>query len=258
MTVLITGASKGIGKDLAFEFAKNGHDLILIARSKEILEEVKSELESKYSIKVKCFDFDLTNTEALKSFLANFHDEVEILVNNAGFGDCSFFPNADIEKNLSIVDLNIKALMQLCHHFSKKFITEKDPKKNYKILNVASIAAFAPGAYMATYYATKAFVLSFTNAIHSELKDKGIHVASLCPGPTHSEFGKEAGVENSLAFKMAMDSKEVAKIAYKDLMKKKRVIITGTQNKFMVGMMKLAPSNLLADMNGKIISKGHF
>jgi uncharacterized protein len=254
MTTLITGASKGIGKELAYEFARHGHDLVLIARSKELLEEMKVDIESKYKNKVSIYDFDLTNQEALKSFLFNFKENIEILINNAGFGDFSFFPEADLDKNLKMVDLNIKSLMHLCHFFSNRFLEENDSNKNYKILNVASIAAFAPGSYMATYFATKAFVLSFSNALHSELKDKKIHVATLCPGATHSDFGKEAGVDNALAFKAAMSSEKVAEITYKDLMKKKRVIITGAQNKFLVSMMKLAPSNLLADMNGKLMS----
>lgn len=255
MTVLITGASKGIGKDLAWEFARNGHDLVLTARSKDLLENLKEEIEDKHQVKVSVYDFDLTSAEARDSFLKNFKEAIEIVINNAGFGDFGLFPEADLNKNLDMVDLNIKALMHFCHHFSNKFLEENDPKKNYKILNVASIAAFAPGAYMATYFATKAFVLSFSNAIHSELKDKGIHVASLCPGATHSEFGKVAKVDSALAFRTAMDAKEVAKIAYKDLMKKKRVIITGMQNKSIVAMMKLTPSAVLADMNGRIMSR---
>lgn len=254
MTVLITGASKGIGKDFAIEFAKNGHDLVLTARSKDLLEQLKEEIETKYKVKVSIYDFDLTNSEARKSFLRGFKESIEILINNAGFGDYAFFPEADIEKNLSMVDLNIKALMHFCHHFSNQFLKENDSVKKYKILNVASIAAFAPGSYMATYFATKAFVLSFSNALHSEFKDKNIHVATLCPGATHSDFGKEAGVENALAFKMAMSSEKVAQIAYSDLMKKKRVIITGAQNKLSVAMMKLAPSGMLADMSKKLMS----
>ena len=254
MTVLITGASKGIGKDLAIEFAKNGHDLVLVARSKDLLEGLKIEIENKYSVNVSVYSCDLTDSTARVEFLNNFNQKIEILINNAGFGDYAFFPEADIHKNLDMVDLNIKALMHFSHHFSNEFLEEKDPKKNYKILNVASIAAFCPGAYMATYYATKAFVVSFTNALQSEFKDKGIHFASLCPGATHSDFGKVAKVDNSLAFKMAMDSDEVARITYKDLMKKKRIIIPGLQNKLIVAMLKLTPSGILADMNGKIMS----
>lgn len=257
MSVLITGASKGIGKDLAYEFAAHGNDLVLIARSKDLLEKIKADIEKKYEVQVSIYDFDLTNHEACKSFLLNFKEDVEVLINNAGFGDFNAFAEADLEKNLSMVDLNIKALMQFSHHFSKKFLEENDSKKNYKILNVASIAAFSPGPYMATYFATKAFVLSFSNALHEELKEHGIHVASLCPGATHSEFGNTAGIKNAIAFKAAMDGKEVAKIAYDDLMKNKRVIVTGLQNKLIVSMMKMTPSSANAKISGKIMAQSN-
>ena len=254
MTVLITGASKGIGKDMALEFAKQGHNLALIARSTELLEELKTNIEKSHPIKVTIYTCDLADDKARRNFLNSFTESIEIVINNAGYGDFAFFADADIDKNLKMVDLNIKALMELCHHFSKKFIIENDPNKNYKILNVASIAGFCPGSFMATYYATKAFVLSFTNALHSEFKTKGIHFASLCPGATHSEFGKEAGVSNSFAFKMAMSGARVAKITYKNLMKNKRIIIPGIRNKLIVAMLKMTPSDKLADMNGQLMS----
>jgi short-subunit dehydrogenase len=255
MTTLITGASKGIGKDLAYEFAAHGHDLVLIARSKDLLEKIKEDIENRFKVQVDIYDFDLTKHEAREKFLFNFKGDIEILINNAGFGDFAAFAEADLEKNLSMVDLNIKALMHFSHHFAQKFIEENDSKKNYKILNVASIAAFSPGPYMATYFATKAFVLSFSNALHEELKVHDIHVASLCPGATHSEFGNVAGIKNAIAFKAAMPGEEVARIAYQDLMKNKRVIVTGIQNKLVVSMMKMSPSSTNAKISGKIMAQ---
>ena len=257
MTVLITGASKGIGKDLAYEFASHGHDLALVARSIKLLEEVKADIESNFQVKVSVYSCDLIDNGARKNFLENFKEKIEILINNAGYGDFSFYPEADIEKNLGMVDLNIKALMHLCHHFSNEFIKEKDPEKNYKILNVASIAAFSPGPYMATYFATKAFVLSFTSALYEELKEHNIHLASLCPGATHSEFGNTANIQNAIAFKAAMEGKEVAQIAYKELMNKKKVIVTGLQNKLLVSMMKMTPSGANAKISGKIMASSY-
>jgi len=253
MTVLITGASKGIGKDLAYEFAKNNNNLVLIARSRELLENIKIDIENKFPVKVSIYDLDLTNKNSLNSFLINFKEEVDIVINNAGFGDFSFFHEADLEKLLSMIDLNIKVLVELSHFFAKKFIK----KGSGKILNIASTAAFCPGPMMATYFATKAFVLSFSEALNAELENKGVLVSCLCPGPTHSDFGKTANVENSLAFKYAMEGSEVAKIAYKQLSTNKAVNIAGTRNKILIFARKFMPSKLIAKINQTILSRSN-
>jgi short-subunit dehydrogenase len=253
MTVLITGASKGIGKDLAYEFAKNNNDLILIARSRELLEKLKIDIENKFPVKVSIYDLDLTNKNSLDAFLNNFQEEVNILINNAGFGDFSFFHEAELEKLLNMVDLNIKALVQLSHFFAKRFVE----KGSGKILNIASTAAFCPGPMMATYFATKAFVLSFSEALNCELENKGVLVSCLCPGPTHSDFSKTANVENSLAFKYAMEGSEVAKIAYKQLITNQAVTIAGTRNKILIFARKFMPGKLIAKINQAILSRSN-
>jgi short-subunit dehydrogenase len=253
MTVLITGASKGIGKELAYEFARNGHNLLLVARSLQLLTEIKDDIEAQYSVAVDVVQLDLCNQDAREIFLENLNHDIEILVNNAGFGDFALFPESELQKNLQMLELNVKALVHFSHFFSSKFINENNSQKQYKILNIASIAGFCPGAFMANYFATKAYVISFSRALYQELKKHKIHVACCCPGATHSDFGKVANVDSAIAFKFAMPAKKVAEITYKDLFKNKNLIITGVQNQFLVGFMKLMPASLLAKMNAKIM-----
>jgi len=247
MTVLITGASFGIGEVLAHKFAKEGHDLILSARTEDKLESLKQELSTKFGIQVSYIALDLSKEEDLQKLVSFSEDkEVEILVNNAGFGDQGYIDECEPEKQMKMIDLNVKALTFLSQAFIKSF---KVKKVRGKILNVASVAAFCPGPMMSTYYATKAYVLSFSRAIAAEAAEFGIQVSTLCPGPTHSEFGKRAGVDNSLAFKMAMSSQTVADICYRELMSGRGTIITGLRNRLLVWLMRITPNFLLMPLN---------
>ena len=177
MVVLITGASYGIGEALATEFAKNGHDLVLTARTETKLAQLKQNLESKFQIKVTTISLDLSKEDEMKLLIEFAEDKnIDLLINNAGFGDQGYIDKSDPEKQMQMIDLNIKALSYLSQSFIKTF---KDKGAKGKILNVASIAAFAPGPMMSTYYASKAYVLSFSRALAAETVDFGIQVSTL-------------------------------------------------------------------------------
>lgn len=252
MATLITGASKGIGAELARVFAENGHDLVLCARSKEALDNLAYELRNRFKINVEVIIKDLTEIKEVKELYQQAKDmDINILVNNAGFGDMGRFHETSVDKQIDMVNLNISALTYLAHQFAKDFIARGEETK---ILNVGSIAAYVPGPLMATYYATKAYVQSLSNALSVEYEDTNLQVSVLCPGATHSDFGRVAGVSNATAFKIAMQSIDVAKIAYKDFMAGKKIIVTGMQNKFLVSLMKFMPRFAGAKVNEQILA----
>lgn len=246
-TVLITGASTGIGYELTRLFAKNGYNLVVVARNKEKLNELKKELSEKYRIKVMVVIKDLSQpTEANELYkeVSAAGIEIDILVNNAAIGNGGLFHQTDIDKDVEMIGLNITLLTTLTKLFLDKMIM----KRSGRILNVASTGAYLPGPCIAVYYATKAYVLSFSEAITSELKDYGISVSTLCPGATATEFAKRAGKQD---FKNAMAAKQVAKIAYNGLMKNKRIIIPGEANKIGVMLSKIIPRAISANIIGK-------
>ncbi|AEB76635.1 SDR family NAD(P)-dependent oxidoreductase [Clostridium botulinum] len=247
-TVLITGASSGIGYELSKVFAKHGYNLILVARSIEKLDKLRNEIIQKYGVGVSVIQKDLSiNSSAEEVFneVNNENIQVDILVNNAGAGVCGEFHEIDYRKDIEIIQLNITSLTILTKLFSKKMI-----KNGYgKILNVASTGAYQPGPYIAVYYATKAYVLSLSEALTNELGEYGITVSTLCPGSTRTNFSKSAG---KAEIKVAMDAKEVAISAYNGLMKSKRVIIPGINNKLAIFLSKLVPGNLSAYFVKKI------
>ena len=252
--VLITGASKGIGKALAEIFAKNGYALILIARSEAALLQLQQELKNKYQSSVKVIAADLAEATAIDRIMDAIQEEaknVEILINNAGYGilkKLTDIPQVDV---VGMLDVNIRALTQLTYRLLPFMVA----KKSGKIMNVASTAAFAPGPYMSIYYATKAYVLRFSEGIREEFSEDGVHVSILCPGVTETEFQKRAGMEEFI-FKnkkmlQAMSAQQVADIAYQGLMNNKRMIVPGAMNKLMRFGMWLFPHALVA----KIISE---
>jgi len=233
MKALITGASTGLGRDFAIALSNMGYDLILVARRKELLETLKEELKTN----VEIIPLDLGSTfNCAKLYEKVKKQDIDILINNAGFGLGGEFVDTDLEKELDMIDLNLKAVHVLTKKFLKDFV-EKD--KGY-ILNVASSAAFQPGPLMATYYGTKAYVYSMTTAIYEELRRKKskVYIGSLCPGPVETDFFKTAKVE----FKVpSLDSKFVVKYALKKMFKRKTVIIPGVFMKLSYYFGKLAP-----------------
>lgn len=245
--VLITGASSGIGKELSFEFAKKGYDLILIARRIQNLKEIKKQIQKKYpNSKIQIMKFDLTKTTQLKK-IKNKHPQIKILVNNAGFGKKEEFYKSNPETNEQMINLNITALTTLTRLYLDVLI-----KNQGKILNVASIASFQPGPYMNVYFATKAYVLSFSEALSEELKQKKVTVTTLCPGPTKTEFDKKAGTK----FKGNIpDAKEVAKYAIKSLFKEKTIAIHPWLFKIIIQLNRILPRALTRKLASIINSK---
>lgn len=249
---LITGASMGIGYELAKLFAKDKRNLILISRNILKLQDVKNEL-SKFNIDIKILALDLKNSEDIQD-LFNYIEanklNINILINNAGIGTFGDFNNIEWKSEEALIDINIKALTKLTKYFLPKVVKEKEGG----ILNVASTAAFCSGPRMATYYASKAYVLNLTEAIYEEYKAAGIKISCLCPGPVKTSFQDKAGIKKSKsAKKYLMDAEEVAKICYKDFYKRKVIIIPGFKNKLLVMGNKLLPRSI----SRKIILKNN-
>ena len=245
---MITGASAGIGKELADIMAADGWDLVLVARRKEALKSMKDELSSKYGRKVFTFPIDLTKSGAavnLNQLLKKNKLTVDALVNNAGFGSNGAFTDLPLKNELEMIDLNIRLLTELTHLLLPQLIASK----NGILLNVASTAGFQPGPYMATYYASKAYVLHFTEAIAEETRKTGLKVSALCPGATKTEFFDVANMQNaSLAkgkFSPMMSARKVAEIGYRGALKGKVVNISGIFNKMLATSVRVSPRFLV-------------
>lgn len=249
MKALITGASSGIGKSIAIELAKKGSDLVLVARRKKRLEELKEELDKlNLNINIKVISNDLSSTfNCIKLYEQLKNENIDIVINNAGFGLAGEFFESNLDRELDMIDLNIKCVHTLTKCFIKDF-----KNKNYGfILNVASIAAFQPGPLMATYYATKSYVYSMTMAINEELRKakSNVYIGCLCPGPVETEFNKVAKVEFAIP---GLASEYVAKYAIKKMFKRKSIIIPGWKIKFTYFLSKISPIKLKLAITYKI------
>lgn len=231
---LITGASSGIGLELASLCAKKKQNLILVARSGNKLQEIKTELERKYAVHVECFAIDLSKPNSAKELYDKTADagyDVTILINNAGFGDHEVFLDSDWQRQQAMVQLNITTLMQLTYLYGNDMRDEGTGR----ILNISSVAAFSAGPYMSIYYATKGFVLSFSLAVAAELKGSGVTVTAICPGPTKTGFESAADMKNSKMFTQffPQTAKSVAKCAYRAMMKGKPLVYHSKATKLM-------------------------
>lgn len=238
MKALITGASSGIGKDIALYLSSLGYDLIVVARRKDRLEELKKECNTN----VKIINLDLSKTDnCYKLYELTKKDKIDILVNNSGFGLCGEFNSTDLDKELEMIDLNIKAL----HILTKLYLKDMIKKDSGYILNVASSAAFAPGPLMATYYSTKSYVFRLSESINEELKqmNSNVHISTLCPGPVDTEFNDVANVK--FAFK-PLTSKYVSKYAIDKMFKNKLIIIPGFSMKCNRILSKVFPDKLIS------------
>lgn len=241
-TALITGASSGIGLELARIFAREGFDLIITARREDRLQDLKQEVTDRYSRDVHIYTGDLAEPEVPEE-LYRFTNQLgivpDVLVNNAGIGDYGFFHESDWEKTATMIDLNIKSLT----HLTRLYLPEMMKKEKSWIMNVASMAAFQPGPLMSVYYATKHYVLALSEALANEGAEHGVVVSALCPGPTKSEFQELANMQKSKLFDMlpVATSKEVAEYGYKALMKGKRVAIYGITGKPLPKLTALLP-----------------
>lgn len=247
MKALITGASSGLGKDMAIELSKRGYDLILVARSKGELEEVQKKLITDSKI----IATDLSSRENFLNLYNQVKDEdIDILINNAGFGVFGNFINTSIDKELSMIDVNVVAVHILTKLFLSDFV-EKD--KGY-ILNVASSAAFTPGPLMAGYYASKSYVLRLTESIYGELckMNSNVYIGCLCPGPVNTNFNNVAGVYFSVK---ALESVDVARYAIKKMFKRTLVIVPGMTMKLCHVLVRFVPSKLLVRITYQIQKK---
>lgn len=253
-TVLITGASSGIGKQMAIKFSQRGYSLLLVARRENLLRELKEELINEYHNDVDYFVCDLSiNPKSVYDYCKDNNIKIDILVNNAGYGDYGKFIDADLDKCLGMIELNNKSLVSLTYYFIK------DMKENGygHILNVGSVASFMPGPYMAVYYATKSFVLSFSMALREELRKDNINVSVLCPGPTKSDFWSVAGGETTAVYDnmFARSSKQAAATGMKIIDNNKPYSIDGLQYKLLINIVRHSPIELATRLVGYIQSK---
>jgi short-subunit dehydrogenase len=244
-TALITGASFGIGLELARIFAREGHNLVLVARSADKLRQLASELEKAHGTRSLILATDLTDPGASAYVLdqtTRANITVDILVNNAGFGQYGRFVDNDLEECLRQIQLNVTTLT----HLTRLYLPEMIERKAGRILNVASTAAFQPGPLMAVYFATKAYVLHFSEAISNELAGTGVTVTCLCPGATATEFHKRANATNMRLLKMvSMDAHTVAEDGYRALMAGKPVIISGFKNWLVAQSVRFSPRRIV-------------
>ncbi len=255
-TALITGSSNGIGLELAKVHASKGDNLVLVARSKDKLEAIKKELESAYKIQVHIIAKDLSLPDAAQEVYnetSQNNIQVDYLINNAGFGDFGMFYETDWNKELQMINLNITTLT----HFTKLYVKDMVKRGNGKIMNVASTAAFQSGPTMAVYYATKAYVLSFSEAVDNEVRDKGVTVTILCPGATESGFQEKAAMQESklVKNKKLVTSKTVAEYGYKAMMKGKTVAIQGFMNSVMANSVRFLPRSVVVSITRSIQDK---
>lgn len=252
---LVTGASSGIGLELARQFAMQHYDLVLVARNRARLMEIGADFQKSYGVNVRISPKDLAHSKApgeLFEELTEAGVKIHTLVNNAGFGGYGEFATSELQHELEMMQLNMVSLTHITKLFLPQIIAAKGA-----VLNVASTAAFQPGPLMAVYFATKAYVLSFSEALAEELATRDVKVSVLCPGPVPSGFQERANLHGSPMLKSAavLDAATVAKIGYDGLQAGKRVVIAGKLNSMMVQSLRLAPRNLVTRMAKKFQEK---
>ncbi|HOY31201.1 MAG TPA: SDR family oxidoreductase [Bacteroidales bacterium] len=247
-TALITGASSGIGLEMARIHASRGGNLVLVARNLKKLEELKSEFELKYSIRVHVIGKDLSVTDSAKEIYEEVRQQnisIDFLINNAGYGDYGLFTDTDWEKEARMLQLNIVTLTQL----TKILLPDMISRGGGKIMNLGSTASFQPVALMTVYAATKAYVLSFSQAIHSELAGKGITVTALCPGLTESGFVDAAAMGDSkMTTKKLPTSREVAEYGYDAMIKGKAIAVHGLKNRLLIFLQRFVSRRMAVEM----------
>ena len=248
-TALVTGASMGIGVDLAECFARDGYDVVLAARSETALRAVAERLAKQHGVKATPIVSDLGVPgagEKLAAAVAAVGLQVDVLVNNAGYGIAGAFDGSDRTRQLGMIDLNDRALVELTHIYWPRMLANR----RGGVLNVASTASFQPGPLMAIYYASKAFVLSFSEALWKEAEGTGVRVSCLCPGPTASNFRERAGTGKTRLAKTGtpMTSASVAEMGYRGWQQNRRVVITGTRNAILARLVPFLPRRAILGM----------
>jgi len=255
-TALITGAAGGIGRELARIHAEKGGSLVLVDRNRNDLLQLKKEIQLNYGTPVHVIKKDLFSADAPKEICEELADQkipVDYLINNAGLGDFGPFAESDWNKQENMINLNVRALTYLTRLFLPDMINQ-----GYgKILNIASTAAFQPGPTMSVYFATKAFVLNFSEAINIEVRSKGITVTALCPGSTDTGFHAAVLDNKPVKLRKLQPAREVAEYGYAAMMEGKSVAIPGLKNKFMAFSVRLLPRSFAAKMAGRIQTRKH-
>ena len=248
LTALITGASGGIGEEIARLFADDGHNLVLVARSMEKLVLLAGELGLGHNVAARVIVSDLARPEAPQEIFDELQAagvRVDVLVNNAGFGSYGPFAETDLRRELELLQVNIVALT----HLTKLFLPAMIERKVGYVMNVASVAAFQPGPLMAVYYASKAYVLSLSEALANETRGTGVVVSALCPGPTATNFVAAAGMERSKLFDRAvMDSRTVAEAGYRGMLAGERVVIPGFKNALVARAVGFLPRGMVMNV----------
>jgi short-subunit dehydrogenase len=243
---LITGASTGIGRELAHIHAEKEGDLVIVARSTDKLEALKSELERKHGIKVYVIAKDLGLPKSPKEIYSEIKQagiEIEILINNAGFGGVGVFHELDYEQHMAMINLNVTSLTAMTRLFLPDFVA----RNSGKILNTSSTASLMPGPLQAVYFATKAYVTSFSNALSEELAHTNVTVTNLMPGATETEFGASSGMDKTAMFKKTASARKVAEAGYNAMQKGKIDVVSGltTAQKIMTSFIPFMPKKLL-------------
>lgn len=246
MRALITGASSGIGRDMARVLAKRGYNLVLVARDEQKLNELAEEIRKENNIEIQVISMDLSIEQNCIDLHRSVKD-VDILINNAGFGDCGNFTRTDLNKELTMIKTNIVAY----HILTKLYLVDMKAKNNGKILNVASIAGFMPGPLMATYYSTKTYVVRLSESIREELKKEklNVQISILCPGPVNTNFNNVANVKFHMR---GANSYDVAKFAIKKLLKGKFYIVPGVDVKLGIFFSHFVPSSFVAKITYRV------
>jgi uncharacterized protein len=254
-TALITGASSGIGLELAHLFARDGYRLVLVARNRSTLRQLGDDLQARYSITVRIEPKDLAHPATPIELYQELQESgivLDVLVNNAGFGGAGAFVDTDWNHEAEMMQVNMVALT----HLTKLFLPQVRAREGM-IMNVASTAAFQPGPFMAVYYASKAYVLSFTEALAEELRGTGVKISCLCPGPVKTNFQKRAYLEGTAMANSPLmaDVREVARIGYEGLKQGKRIVIPGWKNRVGVELLRISPREMVTKVVRKIQEK---
>lgn len=256
-TALITGASMGIGLELARVFAAKGHSLVLVARSEDKLEALAKEIRTRHGVGVLVVPEDLGSTAAAEHVfeaVANAGVTVDYLVNNAGFGTTGSFLDTELARELEMIHVNVVALTHLTHRFARGMVQ----RRHGGVLNIASTAGFQPGPHMTVYYATKAYVVSFSEALAEELRGTGVSVTAYCPGPVATEFARTAGNAESILFKRFSVARAdaVASGAYRALLGGRVVVVHGLLNWVAIQLVRISPRAVVRRVVGYLNSSG--
>jgi len=250
---LITGASSGLGRDFAQLFSRDGHDVVLVARREARLTELARDLETRYGNRVMVITTNLRENDAAERIASALRGvEIDYLVNNAGFGVIGDFTKTDLNAEIGMIQLHVVATTQL----TKLLLPPMLERGRGRIMNVASIASFLPGPYAAVYYATKAYVLSWSQALSEELRDTPVTLTTLCPGRTSTEFASVASVPNSALLTRPILSLPVARQAYRAMHKGQRLVVPGLPNKAITYFVRLVPRSFVTRVTRAVLQRG--